>query len=286
MLSSGPTSVSQQSWVCGWSCVQDLISVLNGIWAAYRGNTIWKFFLECAQNTSIVIRHPDASFSWLLQDEGMHLRTTCPGFVEAVNLYFDKLISMIKPLMVSLPPSSNFWSVSVRLNGEKRALLLSVWRGRPYHRRAGGEWIWVICQRQQLHAVYKGCECPTGNCAVFCFLFFKPPGLCSINSACTVSCISFSVSKPEASRSSCWLQTTGRAWDTKGWRVVNKGKSTETSQIWLSISNLAVVLDHFSSENGEPTEAVIWSDPAFSWAAGEWRKWVVRFCHHRVIAGK
>lgn len=30
----------------------------------------------------------------------MQLRTTYPGFVEAVNLYFDKLLSVIKPLMV------------------------------------------------------------------------------------------------------------------------------------------------------------------------------------------
>ncbi|TMS07085.1 Beta-galactosidase-1-like protein 2 [Larimichthys crocea] len=37
--------------------------------------------------------------SWLLQDKGMQLRTTYPGFVDAVNLYFDKLISVIKPLM-------------------------------------------------------------------------------------------------------------------------------------------------------------------------------------------
>ncbi|XP_076748475.1 beta-galactosidase-1-like protein 2 isoform X1 [Maylandia zebra] len=37
--------------------------------------------------------------SWLLQDEEMQLRTTYPGFVNAVNLYFDKLISVIKPLM-------------------------------------------------------------------------------------------------------------------------------------------------------------------------------------------
>uniref|UniRef100_A0A3Q4HY88 Si:dkey-224e22.2 n=1 Tax=Neolamprologus brichardi TaxID=32507 RepID=A0A3Q4HY88_NEOBR len=37
--------------------------------------------------------------SWLLQDEEMKLRTTYPGFVNAVNLYFDKLISVIKPLM-------------------------------------------------------------------------------------------------------------------------------------------------------------------------------------------
>ncbi|XP_042343085.1 beta-galactosidase-1-like protein 2 [Plectropomus leopardus] len=37
--------------------------------------------------------------SWLLQDENMQLRTTYPGFVTAVNLYFDKLVSIIKPLM-------------------------------------------------------------------------------------------------------------------------------------------------------------------------------------------
>ncbi|TNN74992.1 Beta-galactosidase-1-like protein 2 [Liparis tanakae] len=37
--------------------------------------------------------------SWLLQDKGMQLRTTYPGFVDAVNLYFDKLVPVIKPLM-------------------------------------------------------------------------------------------------------------------------------------------------------------------------------------------
>uniref|UniRef100_A0A3Q1BIL6 Beta-galactosidase n=1 Tax=Amphiprion ocellaris TaxID=80972 RepID=A0A3Q1BIL6_AMPOC len=37
--------------------------------------------------------------SWLLQDKDMQLRTTYPGFVDAVNLYFDKLFSVIKPLM-------------------------------------------------------------------------------------------------------------------------------------------------------------------------------------------
>lgn len=31
----------------------------------------------------------------------MQLRTTYPGFVDAVNLYFDKLVSVIKPLMAS-----------------------------------------------------------------------------------------------------------------------------------------------------------------------------------------
>ncbi|XP_074535156.1 beta-galactosidase-1-like protein 2 [Halichoeres trimaculatus] len=37
--------------------------------------------------------------SWLLQDKGMQLRTTYPGFVDAVNHYFDKLASVVKPLM-------------------------------------------------------------------------------------------------------------------------------------------------------------------------------------------
>uniref|UniRef100_A0A671VDX3 Beta-galactosidase n=1 Tax=Sparus aurata TaxID=8175 RepID=A0A671VDX3_SPAAU len=42
--------------------------------------------------------------SWLLQDKFMQLRTTYPGFVDAVNLYFDKLVSVIKPLMVNGGP--------------------------------------------------------------------------------------------------------------------------------------------------------------------------------------
>uniref|UniRef100_A0A3Q3G9E0 Si:dkey-224e22.2 n=1 Tax=Labrus bergylta TaxID=56723 RepID=A0A3Q3G9E0_9LABR len=42
--------------------------------------------------------------SWLLQDKGMQLRTTYPGFVNAVGLYFDKLVSIIKPLMVKGGP--------------------------------------------------------------------------------------------------------------------------------------------------------------------------------------
>ncbi|XP_037533705.1 beta-galactosidase-1-like protein 2, partial [Nematolebias whitei] len=37
--------------------------------------------------------------SWLLQDKNMQLRTTYPGFIHAVNLYFDKLVSVVKPLM-------------------------------------------------------------------------------------------------------------------------------------------------------------------------------------------
>uniref|UniRef100_A0A8C5CKZ7 Beta-galactosidase-1-like protein 2 n=1 Tax=Gadus morhua TaxID=8049 RepID=A0A8C5CKZ7_GADMO len=36
--------------------------------------------------------------SWLLQDENMRLRTTYPGFTDAVNVFFDKLIPKIVPL--------------------------------------------------------------------------------------------------------------------------------------------------------------------------------------------
>ncbi|KAJ0063644.1 hypothetical protein NL108_004485, partial [Boleophthalmus pectinirostris] len=37
--------------------------------------------------------------SWLLRDKNMQLRTSYPGFMEAVNLYFDKLVTVIKPLL-------------------------------------------------------------------------------------------------------------------------------------------------------------------------------------------
>ncbi|XP_064231661.1 beta-galactosidase-1-like protein 2 isoform X3 [Aotus nancymaae] len=36
--------------------------------------------------------------SWLLQDPGMRLRTTYKGFTEAVDLYFDHLMSRVVPL--------------------------------------------------------------------------------------------------------------------------------------------------------------------------------------------
>ncbi|KAK5918664.1 hypothetical protein CgunFtcFv8_003407 [Champsocephalus gunnari] len=36
--------------------------------------------------------------SWLLRDGSMKLRTTCPGFTDAVNTYFDKLIPKVVPL--------------------------------------------------------------------------------------------------------------------------------------------------------------------------------------------
>lgn len=38
--------------------------------------------------------------SWLLQDSGMRLRTTYKGFTEAVDLYFDHLMSRVVPLQV------------------------------------------------------------------------------------------------------------------------------------------------------------------------------------------
>ncbi|XP_061606687.1 beta-galactosidase-1-like protein 2 isoform X2 [Phyllopteryx taeniolatus] len=36
--------------------------------------------------------------SWLLQDDDMRVRTTYPGFTEAVNIFFDKLIPKVVPL--------------------------------------------------------------------------------------------------------------------------------------------------------------------------------------------
>ncbi|XP_071374728.1 beta-galactosidase-1-like protein 2 [Centroberyx affinis] len=36
--------------------------------------------------------------SWLLRDENMRLRTTYPGFTQAVNVFFDKLIPKVVPL--------------------------------------------------------------------------------------------------------------------------------------------------------------------------------------------
>lgn len=40
--------------------------------------------------------------SWLLQDPGMRLRTTYKGFTEAVDLYFDHLMSRVVPLQVQV----------------------------------------------------------------------------------------------------------------------------------------------------------------------------------------
>uniref|UniRef100_A0A672ITI2 Beta-galactosidase n=1 Tax=Salarias fasciatus TaxID=181472 RepID=A0A672ITI2_SALFA len=42
--------------------------------------------------------------SWLLRDKNMRLRTTYPGFTDAVSLYLDKLISVMRPLLVKGGP--------------------------------------------------------------------------------------------------------------------------------------------------------------------------------------
>lgn len=38
--------------------------------------------------------------SWLLSDSSMRLRTMYPGFTQAVDIYFDKLIPKMVPLQV------------------------------------------------------------------------------------------------------------------------------------------------------------------------------------------
>lgn len=64
----------------------------------------------------------------------MRLRTTYPGFVNAVNLYFDKLIPTVKPLMVNPDPFLIFplkkaadhfseWVLFLSLKKEARSLL-------------------------------------------------------------------------------------------------------------------------------------------------------------------
>lgn len=41
------------------------------------------------------------SYSWLLQDPEMQLRTTYKGFTEAVDAYFDHLMPIVVPLQAS-----------------------------------------------------------------------------------------------------------------------------------------------------------------------------------------
>lgn len=165
VLSSGPTSVWQRSWVCGWSCVQDLISALNGIWAAYRGNTLLKFFF------GVVPKHINSHSAplWCF----FQLAVTRWRYAPADNLSW--ICGGCQPLfwqahLSDQATNGEFTSNYQVLEGlytsewrETSPLLLSVCGGRPDHRRAGGEWIWIFCQRQQLHAVYKRCEFPTGN---------------------------------------------------------------------------------------------------------------------------
>lgn len=71
--------------------------------------------LELSDAASFSLHHPPAQSkptvelittaslfhsSWLLQDSGMRLRTTYKGFTEAVDLYFDHLMSRVVPLQV------------------------------------------------------------------------------------------------------------------------------------------------------------------------------------------
>uniref|UniRef100_A0A8C7XRB5 Si:dkey-224e22.2 n=1 Tax=Oryzias sinensis TaxID=183150 RepID=A0A8C7XRB5_9TELE len=64
--------------------------------------------------------------SWLLQDKDMQLRTTYPGFVNAVNLYFDKLIPTVKPLMVNPDPVLIFPLKKAADHFSERLLFLSL----------------------------------------------------------------------------------------------------------------------------------------------------------------
>lgn len=59
-------------------------------------------------NTFPVLLSP----SWLLQDPEMQLRTTYKGFTEAVDAYFDRLMSIVVPLQAStilVPPQGWHW---------------------------------------------------------------------------------------------------------------------------------------------------------------------------------
>lgn len=59
----------------------------------------------------------------------MQLRTTYPGFVEAVNLYFDKLLSVIKPLMVR--PTESVGTLPERAQSGKHSLFCQFEQGGP-----------------------------------------------------------------------------------------------------------------------------------------------------------
>lgn len=76
--------------------------MLNGTWVACQGDVTFLFCLLYQCLINIVFWGVWGVFpSWLLQDKDIQLRTTYPGFVNAVNLYFDKLVSVVQPLMVT-----------------------------------------------------------------------------------------------------------------------------------------------------------------------------------------
>lgn len=57
--------------------------------------------------------------SWLLRDGGMRLRTTHPGFTQAVEAFFDKLIPKVVPLQVT--PVHRQTDTFSRGSGSRRA---------------------------------------------------------------------------------------------------------------------------------------------------------------------
>lgn len=64
-------------------------------------DTAWVFTLK--EKFVTIFYHPKQTtslYSWLLRDREMLLRTTYPGFIAAVNEYFDKLIPKVVPFQV------------------------------------------------------------------------------------------------------------------------------------------------------------------------------------------
>lgn len=95
--------------------------------------------------------------SWLLSDSSMRLRTTHPGFTQAVNTFFDKLIPKMVPLQVS------FQSLKLTISLVQRNLSPSflkylcylVQERRSHYCRSGGKWLWILCEGWKLHAFHN-----------------------------------------------------------------------------------------------------------------------------------
>lgn len=95
--------------------------------------------------------------SWLLSDGNMRLRTTYPGFTQAVNTYFDKLIPKLVPLQVALLLTKVCHSsISFSLTAWKWIIcVVSVQERRSHHCCAGGERVRSLCKGWQLHAFHQ-----------------------------------------------------------------------------------------------------------------------------------
>lgn len=68
---------------------------------------LWLWY-KCMYNYSY--SYGDVFFSWLLRDKNMKLRTTYPGFTEAVDSFFHHLMKRVVPYQVG-------WLTSLRLCG-------------------------------------------------------------------------------------------------------------------------------------------------------------------------